>query len=159
KIQVNPFWATRLLFFNARRKPLGDANFRRAILHGLDRDLLPAFLKNGERRVTGLIPPGLPGYRELPLVTADLARAQEEPGGAASFELLPLPQDREPDRNVARGIAQQLEKTKIGVNVVLRDTPGFTRDFDSGRFDLAFSVWTFNVASPAEILRSFSTAS
>jgi ABC-type oligopeptide transport system substrate-binding subunit len=161
KLQVNPYWATRSLVLNVQKKPVSDPGFRRALLYALDREALPGVLRNGERKVTGLIPPGLLGYRQLPLATADPARALKErtqavPGGKL-VELSLLVRDLDADRRVAEWISGQLEK--IGVRLKTRVAPGgaYFNELEAGRFDLALTVMSFDIASPLEILRTFET--
>ncbi|HLD98840.1 MAG TPA: ABC transporter substrate-binding protein [Bdellovibrionota bacterium] len=160
KLQVNPYWATRNLITNAGRQPGSDLSFRRALLYALDRDTLPAYLRSGERRATGVIPPGLLGYRELPLVTTDLARAQAErnravPARPVTLELLVL--DTEVDRKVAQWISDQLQKIQVRIKVIAKPSSGYYSELESGKFDLALVTWAFGIATPLDLLRTFRT--
>lgn len=163
KLQVSSYWATRDLLFNVRHAPVSDVSFRKAVLHALERDGLPAVLRNGERKVTGLIPPGLLGYRELPLVTADLAQAQHERAQAVPdskpVELSLLVRDIDSDRHVAEWMSTQLERIKVRIKIHAVSSGSYLNELEQGRFDLALATWSFNIASPVEILRSFETKS
>ena len=163
KIQVNPYWATRILIPNVKHKTLSDLSFRRALLHVLDRDSLPQFLRNGERRATGVVPPGLAGYRELPLATVDLARAKSEREHSASgtqpVELELLLQDSETEKRVAQWLSDQLQKVGVKLKLRPRKSAAFFGEIESGKFDLALVTWSFGIASPTEILRTFQTQS
>lgn len=164
RLQVNPYWATRGLFFNVRRAPALDLNLRKAVLYALERDTLPAFLRNGERRVTGLIPPGLQGYRDLPLATANLdeakrARALVKTPSRKPLQLTLLLRDLDADRRVADWISAALDKIHV---VIKRETVAparFPTALEQGDFDLALQTWTFDTATPVELLRSFETRS
>ncbi|MEK6577990.1 MAG: ABC transporter substrate-binding protein, partial [Bdellovibrionota bacterium] len=125
QMQVNSYWATRFLTFNTKLKPSSDPSFRRSILYGLERDVLPSFLKNGERRATGAIPPGLSGYRELPLVTMDLTHAQAERHRAVPWpkvvELKILTRNTATEVLVGQWLLEQLEKIKIHAKLQIKD--------------------------------------
>jgi ABC-type oligopeptide transport system substrate-binding subunit len=161
RLQVSPYLATRLLRVNSSRKPLTDLNLRRALLLALDRPTLPAALRNGERRATGLIPPGLPGYRELPLVTPDLSQAQTLAkasfGSAPAPELTLITRDLEADRQVSEWLTSQWARIGIKLKVLSAAEGAYLRKLESGDFDLALGVWAFETASPVELLRSFET--
>jgi ABC-type oligopeptide transport system substrate-binding subunit len=157
KPQVSPYWATRELVFNVRR--VQDVGLRRSILRALEREALPAFLRNGERTVTGLIPPGLPGHRELPLVTADPARVAQERAAQPWVELTLLARDVDTDRRVAEWVASQLQRIRVRVKPRIVSAAGYIKELEKGppSFDLALRVWAFETASPLELLRSFGT--
>ncbi|OFZ21786.1 MAG: hypothetical protein A2X94_08450 [Bdellovibrionales bacterium GWB1_55_8] len=164
KVQVNPYWATRGMVFNVRRGPGSDLHFRRAALFALDRNSLPAFLKTGERKATGLIPPGLLGHRELPLASHDPVRAVSERNLMAKQKsptpkLRLLVQDSEKERQVGSWVASQLEKVGISVEVLPRKTAQFFQDLDKSNFEAAIITWGFRIATPLELLRNFQTQS
>lgn len=161
KLQVSPYWATRNLLINSKREPLKSLSFRKAMLLSLDRENLPSFLRNGERRVTGLVPPGLPGYRDLPLATADLEKAREERSravpGAKPVVLRLLLRDFEADKAVARWLEERLAKLQIQLKIQAVSEAPYYRALERGEFDLALNTWAFGIANPVEILRSFQT--
>ncbi|MGE0614394.1 MAG: peptide ABC transporter substrate-binding protein [Bacteriovoracia bacterium] len=162
KIQVSPYWATRNLVFNFQRPASADASVRKAILHALDRDSLPGFLKNGDRRATGVIPPGMAGHRKLPLVTADAGIAKSERDRASAtgkkqIELELLIRDTDVDKKVAEWLSQTLGKVSIKVVPKPRKVKAYYQDLERGQFDLALMVWMFNAATPTDLLRSFRT--
>lgn len=163
RLQVNPYWATRELVLNVSRAPMSDGVFRRAILHALNRDSLPAHLRNGERKVTGLVPPGLVGYRDLPLATADLAQAQKEraqavPGGKP-VDLVLLSLDRDADRRVAEWIADRLGQIQVRVKLHGVSSSAFGREIEAGRHDLVLVTRSLDIASPLELLDPFESSS
>lgn len=162
KLQVSPYWATRILSFNVRRKALSEPGFRKAILYMLDREKLPGILKNGERKVTGLIPPGLSGHRDLPLVTVDEQRAEAElkrlglSGKPIALEI--VFREGETERRVLSWLTERLSKLRIVLRPQAhKDEAALRRALESGRFDLALGVWPFEIASPLELLRTFRT--
>lgn len=159
RVQVNPYWATRFLLLNTRGPVISKPSFRRALVHALDRQSLPAFLRNGERPVTGLIPPGLEGYRDLPLVTPDLTRAQAERAQAVSagqeIVLNLLMRETETDKRVAQWLSDQLARIQVKLRPFAKNPKDYSVELEAGRFDLALSVWSFETSSPLEILREF----
>jgi ABC-type oligopeptide transport system substrate-binding subunit len=161
RMQVSPYWSTRLLLPNLASPKLKELALRKAILQGIKRDQLPAALKNGERRVTGLIPPGLLGYRELPLVTSDAAqarlqRAQVKPADQP-IELKLLAKNLDSDRATAQWIAGELLPLQIRLKPIFEVGAGFLRELEAGHFDLALMNWDFEMATPLQLLRSFHT--
>ncbi len=161
-IQVSPYWATRILVANVGRKSMADPHLRRSILYSLDRSRLPGVLKNGERSATGVIPPGLPGHRELPLVTVDESRAQSErlratPSGP--LELTLLIHAGAVEKDVAQWISSELAKVQVKLKIQARTDRGFEEAFAAGQFDLAVQVWSFDIASPLDLLRAYRTGS
>lgn len=163
RVQVSPYWATRNLLLNLRRKVMAARSFRHALLLALDRDSLPAFLRNGERRVTGLIPPGLVGNRELPLVTVDLAQARLERDQTVSsgrkIELKILVRDTQNERRVAEWLTSQLAKMDVSLISIVVPNSRFDQELDRGNFDVALSLWSFELANPLDLLRAFVTGS
>lgn len=162
KIQVSPTWSTRGILFNASRKLPGEASLRRAILYSLDRPSLPSFLKNGERVVGGLIPPGLSGARALPLATADAARARTElaqlrSGKSRGLKLRLLLRDQPTDRQVARWLEAQLSKIGIQLEPEPRKFAAYESALEKGDFDLTLTHWVFDVATPLDLLKDFRT--
>lgn len=164
KLQVSPYLATRLLMFNFRKKLMNEVALRSAILYSLDRGAVPSFLKNGERGVTGVIPPSMPGYRELPLVTADPARAQAERArvtrsnpGSGEIQLTLITQQTETERVLTEWIGEQLARIKIALKVEALPSQKYYARLDSGGFDLALHTWAFDLATPLDLLKGFQT--
>lgn len=159
KIQVNPYWATRTLLFNLKKEILSDVTLRKAVLLALNREMLPAHLKSGDRKATGMIPPGLPGYRELPLATMnlDLARVERGRGGAASINLNLSLADLEMDRKIASWLVNELDKIQIRLKPTVLPLPKYFEAIEKGDFELALYTWSFTTASPLELLGSFQT--
>lgn len=162
KIQVSPFWATRMLLLNHARAPISERNFRRAILHSLDRDAIPAQLGSGERRATGLIPPGVLGHRQASLVAADLPLANQEleaaMAGAKPAPLKLLARDTETDRKLATWLKTMLSRIKLELSPSFLSPQEYSKNLGAGEFDLALQVFGFETSDPAEILRAFRTA-
>ena len=161
---MSPYLATRQLVFNLHRSPLGDIHLRQAILHALEREKLPALLRNGERPVTGLIPPGLAGYRDLPLVTRDLARALEErkplANGKAAAGALTLEivfHNLDTDRRVAHWLLDQLGAVNVKLKLSPKSAEAYLEAIRTGSYDLALETWNFGISSPADILQAFTT--
>jgi ABC-type oligopeptide transport system substrate-binding subunit len=162
KVQVNPYWATRVLLFNMKRKPFDELSLRKAVLFALDRGALPGFMGNGERKVTGLVPPGLKGYRELPLHTADLERAKQELARVPKIEKLKiklLTNDSETSIRMTGWIKEQLSRVKIQLEVTVQPGKHYFESLEKGNFDIALSTLALATATPLDALRAFKTKS
>lgn len=163
KLQVFPYWATHNLIFNLKKSSISKLPLRRSILYALERESLPAFLGNGERKATGLIPPGLVGFRELPLVTPEISTSEAERMRAGSkaqeIELKLLVRDSELERKTAQWIGEQLKKIQIRIKTTAEKSASYYSALKSGKFDLALTTWVFDITSPMQILKSFQTRS
>jgi peptide/nickel transport system substrate-binding protein len=161
RLTVNPYWAYRGLVFNFRRPAGGDLALRRAVLYALDRAALPSRLKNGERAVTGLVPPGLAGYRELALATADPARADAERARAAAgsgpADLELLARDTPEERSLVQWLSERLAPIRVRVRARTLGNAAYHRELGSGNFDAALRTWSFEIASPLDALGAFRT--
>ncbi len=162
-VQVSTQLATRILYFNARKGLSADASFRRAVFFALDRAQLPGILGNGERAAAGLLPPGIPGNRELPLVSHDPARARAErariAGAGQSLSLRLLSRAGAADTGVARWIVDSLAPLGIQVVVSALGPKPFERAFRGGEFDLAVDVRNLRTAAALELLADFGSES
>jgi ABC-type oligopeptide transport system substrate-binding subunit len=129
------------------------------MLHALDRGILPGELKNGERPVAGLIPPGLPGSRGLPFVTQDLARAQQERALVKAPEtvLELIARDTPTDRTVARWLTESLMAVKVRLLPRFEKEAQYLARLRQGKFKLALTILAAESASSVHGLRSFSS--
>jgi oligopeptide transport system substrate-binding protein len=162
KIQVNPYWATRVLIFNMNKRPFNQLELRKAILFALDRQALPGFMGNGERKVTGMVPPGLTGYRELPLHTIDVERAKQELARIPQIEKQKfkiLINDSETSVRMGKWIKDQLTKVKIQVEVTVQAGKRYYESLEKNNFDLALVTLALATATPLDALRAFKTKS
>lgn len=161
KLQVSPYWAVRNLLFRTQKGPLAEAFARRAILLAIDRGALVRDLKTGDRAATGIVPPGLEGYRELPLVTPDLTTAVTEfkkaHASAEPLRLKLLLADLEADRKIADMLVARLAPLKIRLEPEVYPLPEYARRIRDGKFDLALQTWVFSTASAIDLLRTFRT--
>jgi len=163
KLQVNPYIATRSLLFNSKEGPLMQLHLRRAILYALDREVFPAIVKGGERRATGMVPPRLAGYRDLPLVTADVARAQAErsqvPPTSTPIPLVLLSTQNDADQKAAFWLSKQLEPYQIATQLRALPDAGYFTALEKGDFDMAIYTWTLSAATPMDLLQNFHSQS
>ncbi len=160
RVQVNPYWATRLLVFNFQRKGLDNLSFRKAVLYALDRQSLPAFLGNGERKVTGLIPPGLKGYRDLALLSADIQRAKQELERTPEMKnkkIKILINNSETGRKVGAWLKEQLSKLELDIELVAKTGREYFQNLEKREFDLAVYTLALATASPLDALRALRT--
>ncbi len=154
---VSSYWSSRVLSFNLKSPQSKNPALRRAILRALDRESLPAVLKNGEKRTTGLIPPGIPGYRELPLVSADPAIAKTERArlGGTPITLTLIAEDRRPNHLVVQWLQDRLKVLDLRVDARLLAVAEFKKIMRSGAYDVALQTHTLSLATPVELLKTW----
>ncbi|MCM2278068.1 MAG: peptide ABC transporter substrate-binding protein [Oligoflexia bacterium] len=158
KVQVNPFLATRYLLMNVKHAPLTDPKLRRAMVYSLDRESLPAILRNGDRKVTGLIPPGLPGHRELPLATQDFAQAMAERGPTATpVQVRLLYRNSENQGKIAQWLIDRMKKIQVRLIPQPESSENYRRRFETRDYDLVLATWLYKIASPLEFFLPFRT--
>ena len=158
-LQVSPYWATRMLVFNTSRPAASDAAVRRAVLYGVDRAKLPARLQSGERSATGVIPPGLPGHRQLPLATPDAQRALKERARDPRSEITLQLVAREglQERKLVSWLEAEISPLKLRLQPRWLGPEAHLEALSRGDFDLALLTWSFTLATPLDLLRSFRT--
>jgi ABC-type oligopeptide transport system substrate-binding subunit len=127
-------------------------------LYSLNRDALPAYLKSGDRKSTGVIPPGLPGHRPLPLATQNIEKAvSERKAIKTGVELSLLVPDLEQERKVAKWLEQEFQVVQVSLKIKALPIGAYWAALERGEFDLAIHTWAFNYASPLELLNSMKT--
>ena len=168
-VKVSPYWATRVLLFRMDRSRGTSeldqgSSLRKAILLSLDRATLPSRLKNGERPSAGLVPPGLMGFRALPWIGRDLARARAEwdrghPGktNGQPVRLRILVQPRGVDRDVVAWLKEQTQTLPIQWVPMELSASLIEKKLKTSDWDLSLQTVVFPVASPLEVLRRFRT--
>ncbi len=144
------------LMFNTKTDILQNANIRKALSYGFDREnYVNIILNNGSLPAYGFVPPALPGpegktFREAngELVTTDLKRAEEFlKAGLAELGLSKLPALRYLGYDTETGVkGSEFIKDmyrKLGVDIVIENLPAAAvkEKRKTGDFDLFFGGW------------------
>ncbi|WP_048602621.1 peptide ABC transporter substrate-binding protein [Rubeoparvulum massiliense] len=150
--QANLFW----IIFNTKNPALQNANIRKALSYGYDRQAyIDVILNNGAKVATGLVPEGIPGpggksFREVngDLVTYDEAKAKEYlEQGLKELGMDKLPTITYIGYDNDSGIkgAEFLKENykKIGVDVKIENLPvaAVKERKQNGDFDIFFTGW------------------
>ncbi len=164
---AGPFLATYFVRCNLRHPPLDDPHVRRALLHALDaRAITEHVTRAGQLPATGLVPPGLPGYRGLTrfLYDPDFARTELAaagfPGGEGFPPLTLLINTSEWHRQIAEVLQQQWRR-ELGIDIRLRNQEWkvFTANVGRGDYDLARGSWIGDYLDPNTFLEIFASDS
>jgi peptide/nickel transport system substrate-binding protein len=122
EIFEGPGVSVEYLGFNTFVLPLNDSRVREAIAYAIDYEAIIEDAMGGfAERISGPIPPSILGYKELPLIERDLARAQQlldDAGYSEGFDLtLTYNIDSIERREVAEMIRNSLDDVGITVSI------------------------------------------
>ena len=154
-----------LYFFSicVKRKPLDDADVRRALKMSVDRDAIANELLKGSRRPWGgFVPSGYPGYRNPPGIRYDPARARAYlaragyPGGRGFPKISILINTSEDNRRIAEAI-QAMWKRELGISVdVLNQEWGsYLQSLTALRYDVGRRSWVGDYLDPNTFLACY----
>lgn len=160
-----PFLATYFLRCNVTRPPLNDARVRRALSLALDGAAITTHVtRAGQLPARSLVPPGVPGYREIEAEVFDIARARlllaeaGYPDGAGFPPITLLFNTSEWHRQIAE-VLQQQWREHLGIELRLQNQEWkvFTTTERAGDFDLARGSWIGDVLDASNFLDIFTT--
>lgn len=93
-LKKTPFLNTEYLAFNIEKvnSPIADVNFRKAIHHCINRDVMIKYLRNGIGKPAdgGFCPIGLPGYQKISTAAYDLTLAKQFLAKSDVVQIKPL---------------------------------------------------------------------
>jgi oligopeptide transport system substrate-binding protein len=122
---VKPYFCTYFYRFNVKRPPFDDARVRRAFFLAMDRhDIVDYVTKAGQEVAHSLVPPGVPGYREVELSERNVEEARRllaeagYPGGKGFPKTELLFNTSESHKNIAE-VLQQQWKQALGIEIEL----------------------------------------
>jgi len=172
EFKIEPDPVTYYIVLNTKNKVLTNANIRKALSYGFDRQsYVDVVLQNGSTPATGLVPPGMPGpegktFREAngDLVTYDEAKAKEFlAAGLKELGLDKLPALRyiDYDSDVAIKGAEFVKENyrKLGIEITIENLPVATvkEKRKAGDFDLFFGGWGPDYWDPMTFMDLFVT--
>jgi ABC-type transport system substrate-binding protein len=157
---VDPIPQLDLFFLNTHRPLFGDVRIRQAVNHAINRAQLAALGDEWgplpEHPTSIYLPPGMPGYRDVPVypTTPDLQRARALAAGAAGRTAVLWTCDKYPCPEQAEIVKTDL--AAIGINVEIHeftDTIEFAKIAAKGAaFDLAWQGWGPDYLDPGAML-------
>ena len=132
--------------FNTLIPPLNDSRVREAISYAIDYDtIINDALAGIAERIGGPIPPGILGYKELPIVQRDLDRASqllEEAGYPDGFDIsLTYNIDSLERRKVAEIIRDSLADVDIEVRIIGLDWESAIDSYLDMEHELMLNNW------------------
>jgi peptide/nickel transport system substrate-binding protein len=152
-----PSTETNYLAFNEKVKPFQDVNVRRAISYAIDRNaLVKAVLFGNGTPANSIFPPQVPYYDpssgglQYNMAAAKAALAKSSVPRGFTTTLL-LPSGNSDYATIATIVQSELKPLGITVQVQQADPNTANEDFQSGKYDMSFSLWTMDIPDPDEL--------
>ncbi|MCW2932797.1 MAG: hypothetical protein JWM19_3759 [Actinomycetia bacterium] len=156
-LSLFPSTETNYLTFNEHVKPLQDVNVRRAISYAIDRAaLVKAVLFGNGQPANSIFPPQVPYYDpnsgglQHNLADAKAAMAKSSVPNGFTTTLL-LPSGNSDYATIATIVQSELKPLGINVQIQQADPNTANADFQSGKYDMFFSLWTMDIPDPDEL--------
>jgi peptide/nickel transport system substrate-binding protein len=158
-VQLNLFNSTETnyLTFNEHVAPLNDVNVRRAISYAINREaLVKAVLFGNGQPANSLFSPNVNYYDkdsgglQYNLADAKAAMAKSSVPKGFTTTLL-VPSGNSDDATIATIVQSELKPLGITVNINTLDPNTANEDFQSGKYDMYFSLWTMDIPDPDEL--------
>lgn len=164
QIIVSPMLATRTLVMGQTKAKLPKLReFRKLFRLALDTDSLPATLGLGDRKSTGLIPPGILGYRAVGRASQDILEAerlrQSPTWKDQDLSIEVLARDESAHRLIIHWLQQRLARVRVAIRPNYESATRFAQRLSQGDFELSIQDWYFQTLQPLELLRTFRTSS
>jgi oligopeptide transport system substrate-binding protein len=162
-----PNLTTYFYRFNVTRPPLTDARVRQALYHAVDATAIVEHVtRGGQQPAHSLVPPGMPGYREVQLAGFQPERARQLlaeagfPGGSGFPRLSLLFNTSEANKQIAEVIQQQWREV-LGIELELRNQEFkvFTATVRELDYDIARGNWTGDYLDPNTFLEIWASGS
>jgi peptide/nickel transport system substrate-binding protein len=156
-LSLFPSTETTYLAFNEKVAPFGDVNVRRAISYAIDRSaLVKAVLFGNGQPANSLFPPQLAYYDpnsgglQYNLADAKAAMAKSTVPKGFTTTLL-LPSGNSDYATIATIVQSELKPLGINVKIQELDPNTANLDFQNGKYDMSFSLWTMDIPDPDEL--------
>ena len=157
QLSLFPSTETNYLAFNEHVKPFQDVNVRRAISYAINRQaLVAAVLFGNGSAANSLFPPQVPYYDtnsgglQYNLADAKAALAKSSvPNGFTTT--LTVPSGNSDYATIATIVQSELKPLGINVNIQTLDPNTANANFQSGKYDMAQSLWTMDIPDPDEL--------
>jgi peptide/nickel transport system substrate-binding protein len=148
---------TNYLAFNEHVKPFQDVNVRRAISYAIDRSaLVKAVLFGNGQPANSLFSPNVNYYDKdaggLQYSMADAKAALAKSSVPHGFSTtLTVPSGNSDYATIATIVQSELKPLGITVNIQTLDPNTANENFQSGKYDMSFSLWTMDIPDPDEL--------
>ena len=156
-LSLFPSTETTYLAFNEHVKPFQDVNVRRAISYAIDRSaLVKAVLFGNGQAANSIFPPQLAYYDsssgglQYSLADAKAALAKSSVPKGFTTTLL-LPSGNSDYATIATIVQSELKPLGINVKIEQQDPNTENENFQSGKYDMSFSLWTMDIPDPDEL--------
>jgi peptide/nickel transport system substrate-binding protein len=148
---------TTYLAFNEHVAPFKDANVRQAISYAIDRSaLVKAVLFGNGQPANSLFSPNVPYYdanaggQQYSMAQAKAALAKSSVPKGFTTTLL-LPSGNSDYATIATIVQSELKPLGINVKIQEQDPNTANENFQSGKYDMYFSLWTMDIPDPDEL--------
>jgi peptide/nickel transport system substrate-binding protein len=148
---------TNYLTFNEKVAPFQDVNVRRAISYAIDRGaLVKAVLFGNGQPANSLFSPNVNYYDpnsgglQYNLADAKAAMAKSSVPKGFTTTLL-VPSGNSDYATIATIVQSELKPLGITVNIATLDPNTANENFQSGKYDMYFSLWTMDIPDPDEL--------
>jgi peptide/nickel transport system substrate-binding protein len=156
-LSLFPSTETTYLAFNEHVKPFQDVNVRRAISYAIDRSaLVKAVLFGNGQSANSIFPPQLAYYDassgglQYSMAGAKAALAKSSVPKGFTTTLL-LPSGNSDYATIATIVQSELKPLGINVKIEQQDPNTANENFQSGKYDMEFSLWTMDIPDPDEL--------
>ncbi len=160
-LRQEPYFATDILRFNNKRKPMDDVRVRRALSMTVDRDSLCNNIYRGYKAAYGLTPP-TDGYQPPRGVKFDpdeakkLMAAAGYPGGKGFPRLKLLVSSREAAGTTGAALQAMLrEHLGVEIEIEYKEWTAYQVAMQSLDFDLVLGGWSGDFIDPLTFLEIF----
>ncbi|MBN21812.1 MAG: hypothetical protein CL678_11065 [Bdellovibrionaceae bacterium] len=162
KIRRYPYLATFYLGFQTKRKFIKNNDLRKAIAYSIDKNELPGILKGGQTPATGLIPPGLIGHQNKPVIIPSIIQAKGHllksgyPEGKGISPLTLWIENFDGSKNLAKFLEKRFLKN-LGIRIETRigSRSQFQNARKKGLTDLFIGHWGADYPDPASFFNVF----
>jgi peptide/nickel transport system substrate-binding protein len=157
QLSLFPSTETTYLAFNEHVRPFQDVNVRRAISYAVDREaLVKAVVFGNGQPANSLFPPQVPYYdansgglqHNVAAAKAALAKSSVPKGFST---VLTVPSGNSDYATIATILQSELKPLGINVSIQTLDPNTANGNFQSGKYDMSFSLWTMDIPDPDEL--------
>jgi peptide/nickel transport system substrate-binding protein len=148
---------TNYLAFNEHAAPFQDVNVRRAISYAINREaLVKAVLFGNGQPANSLFSPNVNYYDpnsgglQYNLADAKAAMAKSSVPKGFTTTLL-VPSGNSDYATIATIVQSELKPLGITVNIETLDPNTANEDFQDGKYDMSFALWTMDIPDPDEL--------
>ena len=156
-LSLFPSTQTNYMAFNEHVKPFQDVNVRRAISYAINRTALTkAVLFGNGQPANSLFSPNVNFYDKnaggLQYSMADAKAALAKSSMPNGFTTtLTVPSGNSDYATIATIVQSELKPLGIKINIQTLDPNTANGNFQSGKYDMAFSLWTMDIPDPDEL--------